>query len=153
MSIKDSIRKVNAAFPALSVLENEKRNQALRLAGETLMERKEEIFAANEKDLAAAREAGLDAPILKRLEFNEQKLKEVVSGLHDLSTLLRDALACSQIMFPYTAIHIVDDLHTWVTAGQLIQCGAVVGRRLQNTDLHSNPPLSIPAFSLAFFGR
>ena len=87
MSIKDSIRKVNAAFPALSVLENEKRNQALRLAGETLMERKEEIFAANEKDLAAAREAGLDAPILKRLEFNEQKLKEVVSDLHDLSTL------------------------------------------------------------------
>ena len=87
MSIKDSIRKVNAAFPALSVLENEKRNQALRLAGETLMERKEEIFAAYEKDLAAAREAGLDAPILKRLEFNEQKLKEVVSGLHDLSTL------------------------------------------------------------------
>lgn len=87
MSIKDSIRKVNAAFPMLSVLENEKRNEALRLAADTLMEKKEEIFAANKKDLEEAKKAGLDAPILKRLEFNEQKLKEVVSGLHDLSAL------------------------------------------------------------------
>lgn len=87
MNIKESIRKVNAAFPALSILESEKRSEALKLAAASLMEKKEEIFEANAKDLAAGREEGLDAPILKRLEFNEQKLREVVSGLHDLSAL------------------------------------------------------------------
>ena len=97
MRIKDSIKKVNAAFPALSVLESEKRNGALKSAADALMKRKEEIFEANRKDLETAKAAGLDAPVLKRLEFNEQKLSEVVNGLHDLS-MLADPVSQVQMM-------------------------------------------------------
>ena len=61
------------------------RNKALsRIAG-ALSERREEIFAANRKDL----EAGVDlpAPVLGRLRFDEHKLSDVTAGIQGLLSL------------------------------------------------------------------
>ena len=49
---------------------------------------KDEIFAANKKDLEEAEKADLETPLLKRLKFNEDKLNDVVSGIESLIGLL-----------------------------------------------------------------
>ena len=61
------------------------RNAALTAAADALERRAQEIFAANALDMKAAQEEGLAAPSLKRLKFDEGKLKSVCAGLRDLA--------------------------------------------------------------------
>lgn len=75
-----------AAIP-LAASSLDQRNQALLLIAESLYAHQDEIFAANERDLAAARGDGLAGPLLKRLSFPKEKLDSVVRGLHSLRGL------------------------------------------------------------------
>lgn len=63
------------------------RNRALLCMAHTLENHKDEIFLANEKDIASAQEEGLAAPLLKRLLFREEKLQAVIDGLNALALL------------------------------------------------------------------
>jgi glutamate-5-semialdehyde dehydrogenase len=45
------------------------------------------IFAANEKDLAEAKAAGIAEPLYKRLVLNEPKLRDVVSGIEQIAAM------------------------------------------------------------------
>ena len=63
------------------------RNAALMEMAKELEVRREEIFAANEADLEDARASDLSAPLFGRLKFGEEKLRQVVEGLHSLTTL------------------------------------------------------------------
>jgi glutamate-5-semialdehyde dehydrogenase len=45
------------------------------------------VFEANEKDLAEAKAAGIAAPLIKRLVFNEPKLRDVVSGIEQIAAM------------------------------------------------------------------
>ncbi|MBQ2733309.1 MAG: glutamate-5-semialdehyde dehydrogenase [Clostridia bacterium] len=65
----------------------EVRNAALLRAAELLDLRKEEILAANEKDMSAAKESGLAQPLVKRLSLTEDKLHSLICGLRDLVAL------------------------------------------------------------------
>ena len=71
----------------LSAASAEQRNAALRAMAQTLMRRKEEIYSANEADMAEATEANLAAPLLNRLKFREEKLAAVTDGLQALAAL------------------------------------------------------------------
>ena len=66
----------------LSALSEDERNRALTAIAEALTENKDAIFAANEKDLAEG--ADLPGPILGRLKFDQHKLDDVTSGIHDI---------------------------------------------------------------------
>ncbi|MBO5513546.1 MAG: glutamate-5-semialdehyde dehydrogenase, partial [Mogibacterium sp.] len=55
---------------------------ALKAIAEALVDNKEEIFAANKKDRENG--AGLPAPILGRLTFDDHKLADCVKGINDL---------------------------------------------------------------------
>jgi len=70
-----------AASPALL------RNAALLAAADALERRAQEIFSANAQDMASARRDGLAAPSLKRLKFDEGKLRDVCAGLRDLAKM------------------------------------------------------------------
>ena len=63
------------------------RNRALLAMARVLNARKDEIFTANEADVAEATADGLAAPLLKRLAFRDEKLAAVIEGLEALSAL------------------------------------------------------------------
>ncbi|MBO4933967.1 MAG: glutamate-5-semialdehyde dehydrogenase [Clostridia bacterium] len=82
------IRAIGAASKAASRIigtsSNETRNAALRAIAAALEARKAEIFAANEADLAAARENGMSAAMLDRLALNESRVKLMAQGALEL---------------------------------------------------------------------
>ncbi len=63
------------------------RDRALDLAAARLFERRTDIAAANEADIAAAREACLPEPILKRLVFDGKKLEDALAGIRALRAM------------------------------------------------------------------
>lgn len=63
------------------------RNAALLAMADALEKHKAAIFAANEQDVEDAKRDALAAPLLGRLRFGEEKLRQVTEGLHALAKL------------------------------------------------------------------
>ena len=87
MVVRDEVRKMKLVAPLVAALSNETRCAALSKIAEKLVEKQSEIFAENKKDLEYAEKAGVAAPIVKRLKFDEGKLRDVVAGINQLITL------------------------------------------------------------------
>ncbi len=87
MNVQEEAKKLKAASPVLAASSNEMRNNALLAIAKALEEKKEQIFAENQKDLTEAIANRLDDSIMKRLRFDEHKLEDVTKGLEQLSTL------------------------------------------------------------------
>ena len=85
MNVKEMARQVKEASYALGAASLDVRNNALTCIAGALLERKDEILAANARDLAAG--TGLPAPILGRLTFDEHKLHDVTEGISGLISL------------------------------------------------------------------
>ena len=68
----------------LAAAKTEIKNAALTAIAKALDQRRADIMAANQQDLAAAAQANLAAPLLKRLKFDEAKLADVCAGIHSL---------------------------------------------------------------------
>jgi glutamate-5-semialdehyde dehydrogenase len=95
------------------------RNEALRAIAKALTENQSAIFAANDADLAAAADSGLPGPALKRLRFDDQKLRETLDGVLEVAalpdplfrTLLRreldDGLLLQQVTCPIGVIGVI----------------------------------------------
>ena len=76
-----------SASRALARLSSDVRNAALLAVAEGLLAHESEILAANERDLAAGRESGLDAPSLDRLKLNHDKLQEIAADVRNVASL------------------------------------------------------------------
>lgn len=87
MNIKDEAKKMKLAAPQLAAASMEQRNHALGLVADTLQAHADEIFAANEKDMAAADDLGVAPAVQKRLKFNADKLQDVLNGIAQLIAL------------------------------------------------------------------
>ncbi|NLC40743.1 MAG: glutamate-5-semialdehyde dehydrogenase [Clostridiaceae bacterium] len=87
MTIKEKARLLKADAPYLANSAHEQRNQALENMGKKLSEHKASIFAANEKDLAGARENNLPPALINRLVFDEVKFADALAGLADLQNM------------------------------------------------------------------
>ena len=61
------------------------RTAILKEVASALRQNAAAIFAANEKDLAEAKAAGIAEPLYKRLVLNEPKLRDVVSGIEQIA--------------------------------------------------------------------
>ena len=75
------------AAPQLAASAKEVRDAALCRIAEALEKHREEIFAANREDLAAAEESGVSEAVKKRLKFDEGKLTDCVAGIRQLTEL------------------------------------------------------------------
>ena len=84
MSIQEEIKKVKLASPRMAAITEEMRNKALQMVSDALLAHQDEIFTANREDMEQAAKDGVAAPILKRLKFDEGKLRDVVAGIGDL---------------------------------------------------------------------
>ncbi len=87
MNIKEEARKMKLAAPKAANTSIEIRNQALADIASSLETHAEEIFAANQEDLAEAEKNGIAAAVKKRLKFDEAKLADVLSGIRQLISL------------------------------------------------------------------
>jgi glutamate-5-semialdehyde dehydrogenase len=108
-----------AASTQLPTLSAEQRIAALKAAIAGLQANAAEIFAANETDLANAKAAGLDAPLLKRLKFDQAKLDDCIGGIKMLcqlpdlvgktlkTTELAPELILSQVSCPLGVVGII----------------------------------------------
>lgn len=84
MNIQEEIKKVKLASPRMAASTEETRNRALQMVSDALLAQQDDIFAANREDMEQASKDGVAAPILKRLKFDEGKLRDVVAGIGDL---------------------------------------------------------------------
>ena len=73
--------------PVMAATSVEMRDDALARIREALLASRDQIFAANKADLAAAEEAGVAAAVTKRLKFDEAKLEGVCEGITDTIAL------------------------------------------------------------------
>ena len=84
------------AFLELSVSSLSVRNEVLSRMADLLNASADEIFAANDEDIRLAEMEGLSSPLLHRLKFGPEKLKQVCDGLHSL-VLLPDPIGATTI--------------------------------------------------------
>ena len=115
----DIARAARQASFQLAAADAAVRNNALLAVADALLARKDAIFAANRADLAAAQEAGIAAPVLKRLKFDDGKLSDVVAGLRALAAMedpigheqlrteLADGLTLSRISCPIGVVGVI----------------------------------------------
>lgn len=78
---------VKDASVQLSALNTEIKNKALQNIAATLLENIPAIVEANQKDIAASKENNLPAPLIKRLLFDEKKIRSTVDGIESLIRL------------------------------------------------------------------
>lgn len=63
------------------------KNEALLKMSDALVSNLSKIIAANQQDIAAAKENGLAEPLIERLTLNEQRIMGMVSGLRQVADL------------------------------------------------------------------
>lgn len=71
----------------MAVLPEKKKNELLLSLAVHLQKHKDDIMAANGKDLTESKRQGLEKPLLKRLVFDEKKINDVISGIRSLVNL------------------------------------------------------------------
>lgn len=84
MNLSTITKNMKQASYTMAALPVETRNQALRAIAENLASHRDEIFKANEQDLALAKSQNLSDSVIKRLVFHESKLQDVIAGIHGL---------------------------------------------------------------------
>lgn len=87
MNIKETAYLMKQDSPKMAALSEEVRNNALLAVKDALLENKDNIFAANKEDMDTAIANNISEAVLKRLKFDEHKLKDVVSGIEGLVSL------------------------------------------------------------------
>ncbi len=87
MDLHQMAGQAREAAWTLAAVSCEKRNAALLAMADCLAEDQVAIFAANENDVARAKQEGLAAPLVGRLCFGKEKLQQVTDGLKALAEL------------------------------------------------------------------
>ena len=87
LDIREQAQKMKLCAPELAATPVEVRNDALARIAAGLQAHKDEVFAANAQDLAAARDASIAQTIQKRLRYDEGKMAESLAQLQGLQGL------------------------------------------------------------------
>lgn len=84
MNVREEAHKMKLAAPYMAAATMEKRNAALQNIIEVLEQNKDKIFAENAADVQAAEESGVAKTVIKRLKFDENKLRDAISGIRQM---------------------------------------------------------------------
>ncbi len=87
MDIKHIAIQAKEASIRLAAVNSELKNQALAEIARALELNQAEIAAANRADMERSEQENLAGPLLKRLRFDQDKIKEACDGLESLITL------------------------------------------------------------------
>lgn len=87
MTIQEKARMIKLDSSKMAATSEEARNKALQAIIQAILANKDKIIKANEEDIKKAEEDGLQAPVLKRLKFGEEKINGVIEGIKELINL------------------------------------------------------------------
>lgn len=87
MEIKKICREMRETSINLAAVGTDMKNKALDYIARHLMDRQSEIIQANLKDLKRSKRENLPESLLKRLNFDEAKITDVVDGINSLMKL------------------------------------------------------------------
>ena len=85
--IVEIAKQARAASLELATLKTEQKNAFLEHLANALIASTESILEANKKDLAAAEENGLSAPMIERLTFDPIKIEKMAEGVRQVAAL------------------------------------------------------------------
>jgi len=132
--IHDMGRKALEASRALALLPAERKNAILRAMADGLEREAPALLAANEKDLAAAREKGLGSAMLDRLTLNAKRVAEMARGVREVAELSDpvgevlaewtrpNGLRMTKVRVPIGVIGIIYESRPNVTADVAVLC-------------------------------
>ena len=75
------------AAAVLALASTERKNAALTAAAHAVRLRRDEILAANERDMSAARAAKLSSALLDRLQLDEKRVESIARGIEEVVAL------------------------------------------------------------------
>ncbi len=87
MEIRAEAVKMKSSAPILASSSLAQRNRALELIAVALQEHKEHIFEANRMDMEYAQNNNIAGSVMKRLKYDEHKLKDSIQGVLELKEL------------------------------------------------------------------
>lgn len=87
MDIQQSSQAAKKASITLAAASTELKQKALENVAKKLAEHTSEIIAANKIDIERSEKENLEAPLLKRLKFDESKVHDVIEGVKSLLSL------------------------------------------------------------------
>ncbi len=85
-SIESLAADCKQAARTLSTLSTDTKNRALRRMAEALQAAEDDILAANERDMTAAREDGLSDALLDRLLLTPERIEKMANALRDVAS-------------------------------------------------------------------
>jgi glutamate-5-semialdehyde dehydrogenase len=151
--IQDIARRAKLAFNESALLSTPKKNAVLQRAAGKLESSVERIRQANEKDLAYARDKGLNAAMVDRLVLDEKRISEMAKGLREIVALddpvgkvvrgwtRPNGLHVEKVRIPLGVICIIYESRPNVTVDAAALClksGNVVVLRGGSEAIHSN---------------
>jgi len=161
VSIETEIRRMaeaaRIASRAIAVASTDRKNVLLKRMAEGIVSRSAELAAANEQDIAYAREKGLSAAMIDRLTIKDATIQSMVKGLKEVAALpdpvgetvkswtRPNGLEVSRIRIPLGVIAIIYESRPNVTidaAALCLKSGNAVLLRGGSEALHSNTVLA-----------
>ena len=155
-AVLDAARAARDAQPALARLHRGTKDRVLTAMADALVERAEEIVAANARDLEAADAAGMAAGLRDRLALDSRRVASIAQQLRDAAALpdpvgevvrgsvLDNGLELREVRVPMGVIGMVYEARPNVTvdaAGLALKAGSAVVLRGGSAALHSNTAL------------
>ena len=134
-------QRAREAASSLAITSTEQRNRALLVMSHALVAKQDQILAANESDMDAARAKGVQAGLLDRLELTPARLKSISESLNSLSMLsdpigeviegytLPNGIELSKVRVPLGVVAMIYEARPNVTAdaaGLCIKTGNAV---------------------------
>lgn len=155
--LEQQAKLAKQAARKLAILPTKTKNAALLAMADALLERREIILAANQKDISDGRSQGLSEALLDRLLLTEQRLQDMVDGLRQLVSLpdpigetlsvtrRPNGLEIRQVRVPLGVIAMIYEARPNVTvdaAGLCLKSGNAVILRGGSEAFHSNQILT-----------
>ena len=84
MSLTNTFKSVKIASKSLALLSDAQRNEILQAVADAIIDYKERILVANEKDLA---KMDVKNPLYDRLQLTEKRLDDIASDMRNVASL------------------------------------------------------------------
>jgi glutamate-5-semialdehyde dehydrogenase len=156
-SVADVCLDAKRASRQLARLDTATKNAALHAMADALGRRSDEILEANERDMEAGRESGLDAGLLDRLKLTEERLAGIAADVRTIAALpdpvgetidghrLENGLDVRRVRVPLGVVAVVYEARPNVTidcSALCIKSGNAIVLRGSSTAAHSNAVLA-----------
>jgi len=156
MSVMEQALRAREAAATLATVTRAAKDAALQAMADALLARTPEVLAANEADVATARDGGTAPSTVDRLALNPDRIAAIAAALRDTAGLpdpvgevvrgstLPNGLELRQVRVPFGVIGIIYEARPNVTvdaAGLCLKSGNAVLLRGSSSARHSNAAL------------